>query len=46
MLDLDSKNAHTFYWMDMMEEELELNVAYHYMPDSFRTLYGKIVTGQ
>ena len=28
MLDLDSKNAHTFFSMDKPEEELELNVAY------------------
>jgi hypothetical protein len=31
MLDLDSKNAHTFCSRNMLEEELELNVAYHYM---------------
>ncbi len=29
-----------------MEEEFELNVAYHYMLESFRALYGKIVTIQ
>ncbi len=29
MLDLDSKNAHTFYSRDRLEEKLELNVAYH-----------------
>jgi hypothetical protein len=29
MLDLDSKIAHTFCSRDKMEEELELNVAYH-----------------
>ncbi len=44
MLDLDSKNAHTFCSRDMLEEELELNVADHYMLESFRALYGKIVT--
>ena len=29
MLDLDSKNAHTFCSRERLEEELELNVAYH-----------------
>jgi len=38
MLDLDSKNAHTFCSRDMLEEELELHVAYHYMLESLRTL--------
>jgi hypothetical protein len=46
MLDLDSKNAHTFCSRDRLEEELELNVAYHYMLESFRALYGKTVTVQ
>ncbi len=40
MLDLDSKNAHTLCSRDMLEEEHELNVAYHYMLESFRALYG------
>ena len=31
---------------DMLEEELELNVAYHYMLESFRALYGKTITVQ
>jgi hypothetical protein len=44
MLDLDSKNAHTFCSRDRLEEELELNVAYHYMLESFRALYGKTIT--
>jgi len=30
----------------MLEEELELNVAYHYMLESFRALYGKTHTIQ
>ena len=46
MLDLDSKNAHTFCSRGRLEEELELNVAFHYMPESFRSLYGKTVTVQ
>ena len=46
MLDLDSKNAHTFCSRDRMEEELEINVAYHCMLDSFRALYGKTITVQ
>ncbi len=29
MLDLDSKNAHTFCSRERLEEELELNVVYH-----------------
>jgi hypothetical protein len=46
MLDLDSKNAHTFCSRGRMEEELELNVAYHYMLESFKALYGKTMTVQ
>jgi hypothetical protein len=46
MLDMDSKNAHTFCSRERLEEELELNVAYHYMLESFRELYGKTVTVQ
>ena len=46
MLDMDSRNAHTFCSRDRLEEELELNVAYHYMLESFRALYGKTVTVQ
>ena len=44
ILDLDSKNAHTFCSRNRLEEELELNVAYHYMLESFRALYDKTVT--
>ena len=46
MLDLDSKDAHTFCSREKLEEELELNVAYHYMLETFRALYGKTVTVQ
>ena len=46
MLDLDPKKCHTFCSRDMMEEDLELNVAYHYMLESFRALYGKTITVQ
>jgi len=46
MLNMNSKNAHTFCSQDRLEEALELNVAYHYMLDSFRALYGKTVTLQ
>jgi len=46
VLDLDSKNAHTFCSRAKLEEELELNVAFHYMLESFRALYGKTVTVQ
>jgi len=44
MLDLDSKNAHTLCSRERLEEEPELNVAYHYMLESFISLYGKTVT--
>ncbi len=46
MLDLDSKNTHTFCSRDRLGEELELNVAYHYMLESFQAFYGKTVTVQ
>ena len=32
--------------MERLEEELKLKVAYHYMLESFRALYGKTVTIQ
>jgi len=43
ILDLDSKNAHNFCSRDRLEEELELNVAYHYMLESFMALYDKTI---
>ena len=46
ILDLDSKNAHTFCSRDRLEEELELYVVYHYMLESSRALYGKTFTVQ
>ena len=46
MLDLDSKNAHTFSSRDKLEEELEMNMAYHYMLEYFRALYGKTIAVQ
>ena len=46
MMDLDSTNAHTFCSRDKLEEELELNVAYHDILEFFRALYVKIVTVQ
>ena len=46
MLDLDSKNAHTFCSRNRLEEELELDVAYHYMLESFKALYGKTIKVQ
>ena len=45
-IDLDLRNAHTFYSRDMVEEELESDVIYHYLLESFRALYGKTVTPQ
>ncbi len=44
MLDLNSKNAHNFCSKNMLDEELEPNEAFHYMLESFRALYGKMVT--
>jgi hypothetical protein len=44
MLELDSKNAHASCSRERLEEELELNAAYHYMLESFRALYGKTIT--
>jgi hypothetical protein len=44
LVDLDSKSAHTFCSRDGLEEELELTVAYHYMLESFKALFGKTVT--
>ena len=46
LLDLDSCNAHTFCSRDKLEEELELNILYHYMLMTYRALYGKTVTVQ
>jgi hypothetical protein len=45
-IDLDLQNAHTFCSRDMVEEELESDIIYHYLLESFRALYGKIVTPQ
>jgi hypothetical protein len=41
MLDLDSKNAQTLCSRGKLEEDLELNVVYHYMLESLRALYVK-----
>ena len=46
MMDMDSKNARTFCFKDMLEKEPEVNVAFHYMLESFRALYDKTVTVQ
>jgi hypothetical protein len=46
MLEMYSKNAHTFCNRDKLEEELELTVVYHYMLMSYKALYGKNVTVQ
>ena len=43
-IDLDLQNTHTFCSRDMVEEELESAIIYHYMLESFRALYGKTVT--
>ena len=46
MMDMDSKNAHTFCSKDRLEENMELNVAFPYILESFRALNGKTVTVQ
>jgi hypothetical protein len=43
---LDLKNAHTFCSRDRVDEELESDIIYHYLLESFRALYGKAVTPQ
>jgi len=45
-IDLDLRNAHTFCSRDMLEEELESDIIYHYLLESFRALYSKTVTPQ
>ena len=45
-IDLDLKNAHTFSSRDIIEEELESDVIYHYLVEAFRSLYGGTVTPQ
>ena len=42
-IDLDLRNAHTFCARDRAEEELESDIVYHYLVESFRALYGKTV---
>jgi hypothetical protein len=44
LIDLDLRNAHTFFSRDMIEEELESDIIYHYLLESFRALYGKTMT--
>ena len=44
--DFDLANAHTFSSRDKAEEELESDIIYHYMLESFRALYGKNATPQ
>ena len=45
-IDHDLRNAHTFCSRDREEEELESDIIYHYLIESFRALYGKTVTPQ
>jgi len=44
--DFDLRNAHTFSSRDGMEEELESDILFHYMLETFRALYGRNVTPQ
>jgi len=43
---MDLRNAHTFCSRDRVEEELESDIIYHYLLESFIALYGKTVTPQ
>jgi len=43
-IDFDLRNAHTFCSRDRIEEELESDIIYNYLLESFRALYGKTVT--
>ena len=45
-IDLDLRNAHTYCSRDRIEEELESDIIYHYLLESFRALYGKTMTPQ
>jgi hypothetical protein len=45
-IDLDLRNAHTFCSRDRIEEELESDIIYSYLIESFRALYGKTVAPQ
>jgi len=45
-IDLDLGSAHTLCSRDRVEEELESNIIYHYLLESFKSLYGKTVTPQ
>jgi len=43
-IDLDLRNAHTFWSRDEIGEELESDIIYNYLLESLRALYGKNVT--
>ena len=45
-IDLDLKNAHTLSSRDKIEEELESDLIYHYLVETFKSLYGRTVTPQ
>jgi hypothetical protein len=45
-IDLDLRNAHTFCFRYKIDEELESDIIYNYLLESFRALYGKTVTPQ
>ena len=45
-IDLHLRNAHTFCSRDRVEEELDSDIIYHYLLESFRALYGKTLTPQ
>ena len=43
-IDLDLRNAHALCSRDRVEEELESDIVYHYLLESFKALYGTTVT--
>jgi hypothetical protein len=43
-IDFDLRSAHTFCSRNKVEEEMESDVIYHYLLESFKALYGKTVT--
>ena len=45
-IDLDLRNAHAFCSRDGIEEELESDISYNYLLESFRALYGKTAIPQ
>ena len=45
-IDLDLRNPHTFCSRDKVEEDLESDIIYHYLMESFKALHGKTMNPQ